>query len=344
VTDACWYCRRPGEFLCDFQIGSTTWPDRCEWDPTKGEPRHEDEGCTERATQIVGADGYVRVCDGCAAAPQLKRRRARKPIDPKARRPVTCDAAACRRCAARFGWRTVMSAIVCVRSGKGRGCHDAGVHHCHVHARSEELAVQAPTGEELKSLCAALFAEPGPAVIHRDTKPAIGRRHPDRWRENSKLFIDELRKGRHWQEWAAKELKFRGLQVELPAYSERAAIEDVDRWTMQDQDLVVRGSAVGDCVLEVKSRPLYFIDPPGYPYPTALVDTVDGWNAKAVEPRAVLLVSQPAKRILVISAATKREWLVKRARDRFRNTEADFYECPRGRLASLEWLVSKLLP
>ena len=164
------------------------------------------------------------------------------------------------------------------------------------------------------------------------------------WRGNHKLFLDQLREGRRWQEWAAKELELRGLRVELPEHSERAHIEDAGRWTVLDQDLVVRNSAVGDCVLEVKSRPLYFIDAAGYPYPTALVDTVDGWHAKEVEPRAVLLVSRPAKRILVVSSATRREWVVKQAMDRVRNTRADFYECPRSRLASLEWLVSKLLP
>lgn len=254
MTDPCWYCGRSSELLCDFVIGKEAWPDRCEWDPAKGALSLEGEGCTVRATQIVGADGHVRVCDSCAAAPQLKRRRSRKPLDPKARRPVTG------------------------------------------------------------------------------------------WRGNNKLFLDELREGRRWQEWAAAELELRGLRVELPEHSERASIEYADRWTRGDKDLIVRNSAVGDCVLEVKSRPLYFIDAAGYPYPTALVDTVDGWHAKEVEPRAVLLVSRPAKRILVVSSATRREWVVKQAMDRVRNTRADFYECPRSRLASLEWLVSKLLP
>ena len=342
MTDPCWYCGRAGEFLCDAPIGNASEPDRCEWDPAKGELRVDGSGCTERATQIVGADGYVRVCDGCAAAPQLKRRRARKPIDPKARRVITCDAAACRACAARFGWRTLMSAIVCTRSGKGRGCHGVSVERCHAHTAAEEPGPEGAGPEEIRAVvraaCAELFRSA--PVIHRDAKPG----NRDRWRENNRLFLDELREGRRWQEWAAKELEVRGLRVELPEHSERGAIEDADRWTRDDQDLVVRNTAVGDCVLEVKSRPLYFLDPPSYPYPTALVDTVDGWAAKAVEPRAVLLVSRPAKRILVVSAATRGRWTVKRARDGVRNTVADFYECPRNLLASFEWLVNKLLP
>jgi len=344
VTDPCWYCGRPGDLLCDGVIGAERWPDRCEWDPATGEPRLEDAGCTARATQIVGADGYVRVCDGCAAAPQLKRRRARKPIDPAARRPVTCDAAACRRCAVHFGWKQVLSAIVCTRGGKGHGCQRVGVHRCHAHVAAEEPGPEhagpAEIREVVRAACAALFAANPPPVIHRDTKPD----NRDRWRENQALFLAELREGRRWQEWAAAELRLRGLRVELPEHSERAHIEDADRWTRRDQDLVVRGSAVGDCVLEVKSRPLYFLDPPSYPWSTALVDTVDGWAAKEIEPRAVLLVSRPARRILVVSAATRPRWTVKRAKDQVRNTVADFYECPKRYLASFEWLVQKLLP
>lgn len=345
----CWYCGRPSDLLCDYVLGAGLGPDTCEWDPARGAPSDGTSGCTNRATQIVGADGYLRACDACAAAPQLKRRRARKPIDRPKIRIETCDTAACRACARRFGWKRIGGVIVCRRPG---GCQTDSVDRCHAHvgeaveARGDITPEQVQAARAaLKAACAELFrTSPPPPVIHRDLKPEIGRRHPDRWRDNAALFISELREGRKWQEWAAKELELRGLLVELPEYSERALIEDADRWTMHDQDIVVRNTAVGDCTLEVKSRPLHFIDPPGYPWPTALVDTVEGWAAKQVEPRAVLLVSRPAKRILVVSAATRPRWTVKTAKDSIRNTVADFYECPRHLLCSFEWLLAKLIP
>lgn len=341
----CWYCGRPSVLLCDYVLGAGLRPDTCEWDPARGAPSDGTAGCSNRATVIVGADGYLRACDSCAAAPELRRRRSRKPITSPAIRIETCDAATCQPCAARFGWRRLGGVIVCGRPG---GCRHDSVDRCHAHAGegpTDRGELDGPAAQAaraaLKSACAELFrVAPPPPIIRRDIKPD----NRDRWRENQALFLAELREGRRWQEWAAAELKLRGLRVELPEHSERALIEDADRWTMQDQDIVVRNTAVGDCTLEVKSRPLHFIDPPGYPYPTALVDTVDGWAAKAVEPRAVLLVSRPAKRILVVSAATRPRWSVKRARDRVRNTVADFYECPRALLATMEWLVSKLLP
>mgnify|MGYP000464517993 CR=1 FL=1 len=313
MTEPCWYCGCASALLCDHVIGRERGPDRCEWDPERGALRDDDAGCTARATQIVGADGYVRVCDRCAEAPQLRRRKTRRPINPAATRPVTCDAAACRRCAARFGWRTVMSAIVCTR-GRGGGCHDSSLHRCHAHAGDDPEA--APTGPELRAACEALYAE-------RDRTPG----NEDRWREVAALTRFELVESRRWLAWAGDELRARSLRVEL-----------------QEHDLLVLGTAVGDCLLEVKTRPFHFRDPWGYPFPTALVETVETWNAKPVEPRAVLLVSRPAKTALVVSSATRREWTIQRAADRARDIVADCYHCPRSRLATLEWLVQKLLP
>ena len=168
---------------------------------------------------------------------------------------------------------------------------------------------------------------------------------PNRWRENAALFEAELREGRRWQEWAAAELRLHlGLEPELPVFELRRSIADADRFTVDDDDIVLRGTAVGDVVLEVKSRPVYFVDPAGYPYTSALIDTVSGWDAKRVEPRAVLLVSRTAQRMLVAPSATRPRWSVMRAHDSVRNTWDDFYHCPRGLLQTFPWLVNKLRP
>lgn len=326
MNEPCWYCGEPSDLLCDHIIGRKQVAPGC-----------SSIDCQSPATLIVGAGPEFAVCDSCAASPAHRRKRTRVPFDPAATEPVTCDAAACRRCAQRFGWKQVMSGIVCTRSGRGRGCHDMSLHRCHAHAG--EGAESAPTGTALQAACVVLFASAG---IPDNREPAAI--PAQRWRENTDLFLRELREGRRWQEWAAAELKFRGLRVELPPHEERRVIEDADRWTTSDADIYVYGSAVGDCVLEVKSRLFHFIDPLGYPYPTAIVDTVDGWHAKAVEPRAVLLVSRPAKRILAIASKTRPAWGRFQARDRVRNTVADFYECPRPLLRSFEWLVKRLQP
>jgi len=164
------------------------------------------------------------------------------------------------------------------------------------------------------------------------------------WRENHDLFLAELKAGRQWQEWAAGELSIRGLRVELPPFEFRKHASDADHFTAHDCDLTLRGTAVGDIVIEVKSRDIYFIDPAGYPCPTAMLDTVSGWNAKQVEPRAVLLVSRTAKRALVASSATRPAWSVARRHDGVRGIWDDFYEVRREYLRPMDWLVKKLRP
>lgn len=166
-----------------------------------------------------------------------------------------------------------------------------------------------------------------------------------RWRENEALFREELEEGRRWQAWAAAELSLHlGMRVEMPDYEFREHIRDSGRFTANDCDLTIRGTAVGDVVLEVKSRPVYFGDALGYPYPTALIDTVDGWEAKRIEPRAVLLVSRTARRILVVPTATKPRWQVAERRDSVRGTWDRVYEIDRRLLQSFAWLVNKLRP
>lgn len=166
-----------------------------------------------------------------------------------------------------------------------------------------------------------------------------------RWRENEALFRRELEEGRRWQAWAAGELSLHlGMRVEMPDYEFREHIRDSGRFTTNDCDLTIRGTAVGDVVLEVKSRPVYFGDALGYPYPTALIDTVDGWETKRIEPRAVLLVSRTARRILVVPTATKPRWQVATRRDGVRQTLDRVYEIERRFLQSFAWLVNKLRP
>jgi hypothetical protein len=54
--------------------------DQCEWNFSLSTPRFEGEGCTNRATTMVGAKVYVRVCDRCAGDPVLKRYTVRRRI------------------------------------------------------------------------------------------------------------------------------------------------------------------------------------------------------------------------------------------------------------------------
>lgn len=81
----------------------------------------------------------------------------------------TCDVAACRGCARRHGWRQILGAIVCVRGGRGRGCHRQSIDHCHLHAAAENRGNDAWLGAagvallraEARSACVLLAGGTG---------------------------------------------------------------------------------------------------------------------------------------------------------------------------------------
>lgn len=164
------------------------------------------------------------------------------------------------------------------------------------------------------------------------------------WARNDDLFLAELQEGWRWQRYVAAELRMYGLTVDEPVNTVRDSIADVGRWTRGDCDLVIRGSRVGDCVLEVKSRPIAFHDPLTFPDPLVMVDTVAGWDAKTNPPRAVVIVSRTTRRMIVVSAATRPLWRVQEARDRVRGCADSWYLCPRALTRPLGWLLKQLQP
>ena len=54
--------------------------DQCEWNFALSAPALEGDGCQARATTMVGAKVYVRVCDRCAQDPVLKVYKVRRRI------------------------------------------------------------------------------------------------------------------------------------------------------------------------------------------------------------------------------------------------------------------------
>lgn len=94
--------------------------------------------------------------------------------------------------------------------------------------------------------------------------------------------------------------------------------------------------------LDVKSRNIAFTSPADYPYETALVDTVSGWQAKPRKPAAIVLVSQITSAMLVIPTSTEPGWTTRRRHDRVRGMDDRFLEIPRGMLVQLSPLVDWL--
>ena len=147
------------------------------------------------------------------------------------------------------------------------------------------------------------------------------------WFANDRLFRQELEAGHRWAGLVAARLVEAGLDVHLTPMEWRETVEDRHRFA-DERDIEVRLEEA-TFTIEAKSRRLAFGDDPvSYPYNTALVDTVTGWDQKVVKPKAVVLVSQQTSSMLVVPVrSTRGQWTVKRTRDRIRGIEDRWYEC-----------------
>jgi hypothetical protein len=162
------------------------------------------------------------------------------------------------------------------------------------------------------------------------------------WFSNDDLFRSELEAGHLWATYVADQLRESGIDAVLTPLEWRDDIDDRHRFA-DERDIEV-GTSAGPVTIEAKSRRLPFSsDPATYPYDTALVDTVSGWERKSVEPKAVVLVSRQSRAMLVIPVRTTRsKWTIKSTRDRVRGIDDDWYQCPRNLLVPFASLVSWL--
>jgi hypothetical protein len=160
------------------------------------------------------------------------------------------------------------------------------------------------------------------------------------WFENDTLFRQELELGHQWTERIASHLVGEGLDAIAPEMVWRQSIEDRKNFA-DEQDIIVRRE---DILIESKSRRLHFTDDPeSFPYTTAMVDTVSGWDQKATKPRAVVIVSQMSGSMLVVPVNRTREsWGRKSAWDRVRQIEDEWYIVDRSLLVPMSDLVAWL--
>jgi hypothetical protein len=159
------------------------------------------------------------------------------------------------------------------------------------------------------------------------------------WFSNDELFRRELEEGHIHAADVAARLRASGLPVAVTPLEWRQSIED--RHTFSDEIDLTVGTRHPSRV-DVKSRRLIFDGPGDYPYPTALVDTVAGWEAKARKPVAIVLASQHTGGLAVIRVSTRQEWTTRRRFDDVRRIEDDFYEVDRHLLASFDEFVAWL--
>lgn len=154
------------------------------------------------------------------------------------------------------------------------------------------------------------------------------------WKNNDELFFKELKEGHSWQQLPALFFKLRGLSVEIPELKIRSSIEEAHKW-IDTPDLLVNGH-----IIEVKSRNESFVSGDSYPYKTAFVDTVSGYNSKITKPLAYVIISRPTGAMVVLKTLSSKGWSIESKFDHIRKIKEDFYVCKPKHLQTLDVLVS----
>jgi hypothetical protein len=156
------------------------------------------------------------------------------------------------------------------------------------------------------------------------------------WFKNDGLFRRELEHGYQWQRYVVEQLRKNGIVARVPDLHFRTSVSDRHDWEETTDVTLENGKS-----LEVKSRRLKFTGPTDYPFPTVIVDTVSGYNAKRVKPQAYVLVSTITGNIIWMSGE-RIGWTIQEKYDATRKISDSFFLAPREALMPFCELVSVL--
>lgn len=170
-------------------------------------------------------------------------------------------------------------------------------------------------------------------------KSVINSMEPDSkikpWAQNDTLFKKELEIGHAWQDLPATFFRLHGFSAEVTELKFRESISEASKW-LDSADLIINNFFI----LEVKSRNETFTSPQSFPYQTALVDTVAGYDGKSEKPLAYIMISRPTGAMLCLRSGSSQKWTKQKKFDNVRKIECEFYLCDKKMLQPLDVLVN----
>lgn len=149
--------------------------------------------------------------------------------------------------------------------------------------------------------------------------------------------------GKQWEEYVCEKLVEEDIPAEMTCegWIEGANVRQL---TEEDQDIVIPTDGE-PIVIEVKSRhgkTQFGWEPESYPYDTAIVETLPGWNAKKVKPDYYVLVSADSGAILVADENDHEHWLEGLFYDSYERKRNRCLVVPIEHLKTWDWFIDDL--
>jgi len=158
-----------------------------------------------------------------------------------------------------------------------------------------------------------------------------------KWMDNPELFCRELLKGYLWQLFVAERFRLCGYDVKSPPMSYQG--KDKKEEYADSKDLTVNGH-----VIEIKSRNYEFTSHLDFPYPTILIDTKAGFEAKKTKPVMFVNVCQLNGAMCALDVKkTFPQWTARRVWDRVRKVGTMTYECEKELWESVDDASERLI-
>lgn len=154
-------------------------------------------------------------------------------------------------------------------------------------------------------------------------------------------YITSFHQGGYWATKVAERLQCQGVACYAPPVEIARTSEERQHMTRHEKDIVFSWTHIP---LEVKSSSREFNDDINhYPYDSLFVDTVSGYDNKAITPMAYVMVSQPLGGMVCVSPSSYDAWEKVHRFDRQREISDWFYSAPKNMLIPFNMLVEYLL-
>ena len=153
-------------------------------------------------------------------------------------------------------------------------------------------------------------------------------------------YVSAFHLGGYWATKVAERLNNEGVQCYAPEIQIAKTAAEREHMTKHEKDIVFSWT---DSTIEVKSSTRNFTDyVESYPYDSLFVDTVSGYDGKAVTPLAYAIISQEQEGIVCISPSSYLTWTKVKAYDKRREIYETFYSAPKESLIPFNILVEYL--